>query len=97
MIEAKRELGIVGNVNYLEARFSLNLFFQQITFLQRDSKIIIEASKNNHDYDRFSVEVYDALKRLWNDSGIQQCYERRNEYHLPDSTKQLSKLFMFKF
>ncbi len=45
---------------------------------------------SGHDRDRFSVEVYDALKRLWNDSGIQQCYERRNEYHLPDSAKLLS-------
>lgn len=28
-----------------------------------------------------------AIKSLWNDGGIQECYERRNEYQLSDSTK----------
>ncbi|KAJ8005976.1 hypothetical protein DPEC_G00123480 [Dallia pectoralis] len=29
----------------------------------------------------------DAIKSLWNDSGIQECYQRRREYQLSDSTK----------
>lgn len=28
-----------------------------------------------------------AIKQLWSDSGMQQCFQRRNEYQLPDSTK----------
>ncbi|XP_065355975.1 guanine nucleotide-binding protein G(q) subunit alpha-like [Calliphora vicina] len=28
-----------------------------------------------------------AIKELWNDKGIQNCYMRRNEYQLHDSTK----------
>lgn len=29
----------------------------------------------------------DAIKYLWNDPGIQECYDRRREYQLSDSTK----------
>lgn len=29
----------------------------------------------------------DAIKSLWNDPGIQECYDRRREYQLSDSTK----------
>ncbi|MED6245084.1 Guanine nucleotide-binding protein subunit alpha-14 [Ataeniobius toweri] len=28
-----------------------------------------------------------AIKNLWNDAGIQECYDRRREYQLSDSTK----------
>ncbi|KAJ8286343.1 hypothetical protein GJAV_G00037400 [Gymnothorax javanicus] len=30
---------------------------------------------------------FDAIRLLWNDQGIQQCYARRSQYHLSDSTK----------
>ncbi|KAK5618504.1 Guanine nucleotide-binding protein subunit alpha-11 [Crenichthys baileyi] len=29
----------------------------------------------------------DAIKRVWNDHGVQQCYDRRREYQLSDSAK----------
>lgn len=29
----------------------------------------------------------DAIKSLWNDPGIRECYDRRREYQLSDSTK----------
>lgn len=28
-----------------------------------------------------------AIKSLWSDSGIQECYDRRREYQLTDSAK----------
>lgn len=28
-----------------------------------------------------------AIRSLWNDAGIQECYERRREYQLTDSAK----------
>lgn len=28
-----------------------------------------------------------AIQSLWNDSGIQECYDRRREYQLTDSAK----------
>ena len=89
MIRAKIELGIVGSdVDSEVCSFSLKLLLFRKSFSnQTSNKIIIQAAQCGNDRERLSVEVYDALKRLWNDTGIQQCYERRNEYHLPDSAK----------
>ncbi|XP_040844726.1 guanine nucleotide-binding protein G(q) subunit alpha isoform X3 [Ochotona curzoniae] len=35
----------------------------------------------------FESPYVDAIKSLWNDPGIQECYDRRREYQLSDSTK----------
>ncbi|XP_033973809.1 guanine nucleotide-binding protein G(q) subunit alpha [Trematomus bernacchii] len=35
----------------------------------------------------FENPYIDAIKSLWNDPGIQECYDRRREYQLSDSTK----------
>lgn len=29
----------------------------------------------------------EAIRSLWQDAGIQECYDRRREYQLTDSTK----------
>lgn len=34
-----------------------------------------------------SFNVSAALKKLWADSGVQECYKRGNEYSLNDSAK----------
>ncbi|OMJ27845.1 Guanine nucleotide-binding protein subunit alpha [Smittium culicis] len=35
----------------------------------------------------FPPEVYRAIKLLWNDRGVQECFSRSNEYQLNDSAK----------
>ncbi|XP_078252350.1 guanine nucleotide-binding protein subunit alpha-14 [Rhinoraja longicauda] len=35
----------------------------------------------------FKKEYVEAIKKLWNDPGIQECYDRRREYQLSDSAK----------
>ncbi|KAH3866420.1 guanine nucleotide-binding protein G(q) subunit alpha isoform X2 [Dreissena polymorpha] len=35
----------------------------------------------------FEQQFVDAIKALWADSGIQECYDRRREYQLTDSAK----------
>uniref|UniRef100_A0A8B9C8X8 Uncharacterized protein n=1 Tax=Anser brachyrhynchus TaxID=132585 RepID=A0A8B9C8X8_9AVES len=35
----------------------------------------------------FGNPYVDAIRSLWNDPGIQECYDRRREYQLSDSTK----------
>ncbi|XP_016413198.1 guanine nucleotide-binding protein subunit alpha-11-like [Sinocyclocheilus rhinocerous] len=30
---------------------------------------------------------FNAIRSLWNDTGIQECYDRRREYQLTDSAK----------
>ena len=35
----------------------------------------------------FETQYVDAIKDLWGDPGIQECYDRRREYQLTDSAK----------
>ena len=35
----------------------------------------------------FDKQFIDAIKSLWADNGIQECYDRRREYQLTDSAK----------
>ncbi|XP_054908541.1 guanine nucleotide-binding protein subunit alpha-11-like [Poeciliopsis prolifica] len=39
------------------------------------------------DLNVFTGWQVDAVKRVWNDRGVQECYERRREYQLSDSAK----------
>lgn len=34
-----------------------------------------------------SRDQVEAIKQLWRDPGIQECYDRRREYQLSDSAK----------
>lgn len=34
-----------------------------------------------------SNQYVDAMKSLWSDPGIQECYHRKREYQLSDSAK----------
>ena len=42
--------------------------------------------KNTHDDIKLDDIYSAAIKELWEDSGIQECYKRRREYQLNDST-----------
>jgi guanine nucleotide-binding protein G(o) subunit alpha len=33
----------------------------------------------------FESELFDTMKKLWNDNGVQQCFNRSNEYELNNS------------
>jgi len=35
----------------------------------------------------FEGQYVDAIRSLWQDPGIQECYDRRREYQLTDSAK----------
>ena len=39
------------------------------------------------DTEPFSEELHAAMKRLWSDSGVEECFSRSNEYQLNDSAK----------
>lgn len=36
---------------------------------------------------QFDAPFVEAIKSLWADPGIQECYDRRREYQLTDSAK----------
>ena len=52
-----------------------------------DARIVNEVIQSMHDTEPFSDELLQAMKRLWADSGVQQCFQRSNEYQLNDSAK----------
>lgn len=55
------------------------------SLLQEHGKMVKEV-----DYETvttFEQPYVDAIRSLWCDPGIQECYDRRREYQLTDSAK----------
>ena len=48
-----------------------------------DSVLEVEVDK----VEEFDQTLSVAIKSLWKDGGVQECYDRRREYQLSDSTK----------
>lgn len=68
----------------------LHLVFKCIRFfvcLQSDAKMVFDVCQRMHDTEPFSEELLAAMKRLWLDAGVQECFSRSNEYQLNDSAK----------
>jgi len=57
------------------------------TLLQSDAKMVVDVITRMEDTEPFSDELLAAMKRLWTDSGVQECFGRSNEYQLNDSAK----------
>ena len=55
--------------------------------LQSDAKMVLDVIARMEDTEPFSEELLGAMKRLWVDSGVQECFGRSNEYQLNDSAK----------
>ena len=54
---------------------------------QGDAKMVLDVIARMEDTEPFSEELLAAMKRLWADSGVQECFGRSNEYQLNDSAK----------
>lgn len=59
--------------------------FLFVSYLQGNANIVREVDVEK--ISMFDNPYIDAIKSLWNDPGIQECYDRRREYQLSDSTK----------
>lgn len=55
--------------------------------LQTDAKMVFDVIQRMEDTEPFSEELLAAMKRLWSDNGVQECFGRSNEYQLNDSAK----------
>ncbi|VDL60539.1 unnamed protein product [Hymenolepis diminuta] len=55
--------------------------------VNEDARVVNEVIQSMHDTEPFSDELLQAMKRLWADPGVQQCFQRSNEYQLNDSAK----------
>jgi guanine nucleotide-binding protein G(o) subunit alpha len=54
---------------------------------ESDAKMVLDVIARMEDTEPFSEELLAAMKRLWADSGVQECFGRSNEYQLNDSAK----------
>ncbi|XP_066943756.1 guanine nucleotide-binding protein G(o) subunit alpha isoform X5 [Macrobrachium rosenbergii] len=52
-----------------------------------DAKMVFDVISRMEDTEPFSEELLSAMKRLWADTGVQECFGRSNEYQLNDSAK----------
>ncbi|XP_076043827.1 G protein alpha o subunit isoform X6 [Oratosquilla oratoria] len=52
-----------------------------------DAKMVFDVISRMEDTEPFSEELLAAMKRLWSDTGVQECFGRSNEYQLNDSAK----------
>jgi hypothetical protein len=58
-----------------------------LLLLQSDAKMVFDVIQRMEDTEPFSDELLAAMKRLWADAGVQECFGRSNEYQLNDSAK----------
>lgn len=65
--------------------FSIFLSFLLLFNLQANAVLIREVDVEK--VMTFEQPYVSAIKTLWNDPGIQECYDRRREYQLSDSAK----------
>lgn len=49
--------------------------------------MILDIIARMEDTEPFSRELLVAMKNLWADKGVQECFSRANEYQLNDSAK----------
>lgn len=52
-----------------------------------DAKLLFQVANHGEDTLPFSPDLVEAMKRIWMDKGVRECFKRSNEYQLNDSTK----------
>lgn len=52
---------------------------------EADAKLVLDVVARMEDTEPFSPELQQAMRLLWADAGIQECFGRSNEYQLNDS------------
>ena len=73
-------------VAIIRAMGTLNISFGN-SGREPDAKMVLDVIGRMEDTEPFSEELLAAMKRLWTDSGVQECFGRSNEYQLNDSAK----------
>jgi guanine nucleotide-binding protein G(o) subunit alpha len=54
---------------------------------EADAKLVMDVVARMEDTEPLSDELLIAMKKLWSDNGVQDCFSRSNEYQLNDSAK----------
>ncbi|EUB58065.1 Guanine nucleotide-binding protein G(o) subunit alpha [Echinococcus granulosus] len=71
----------------LRAMNTLGIPFGDPVQCPEDARVVSDVIQAMQDTEPFSEELLEAMKRLWADPGVQQCFVRSNEYQLNDSAK----------
>lgn len=66
--------------------FCFDITFLVIFIFQDDARQLF-ALMGNADEGELSPELAAIMKRLWKDSGVQECFSRSREYQLNDSAE----------
>ena len=90
IIRAMETLNIQFSSNDRERDAAMGKYFW--FYLKTDQRIlfiilVLDKISRMADTEPFESELLDAMKKLWNDNGVQQCFNRSNEYQLNDSAK----------
>eukprot|EP00118_Oscarella_pearsei_P002866 m.11979 g.11979 ORF g.11979 m.11979 type:complete len:356 (+) comp23732_c0_seq1:108-1175(+) len=75
-----------GMKNLMDAMETLNIPYQ-VTQPEMHTSVLSKVDFKNQIVTSISTEQLTSLKTLWADSGLQECYARRREFQLSDSTK----------
>ncbi len=78
LIRAATQLKIKVSSKIKVSRVLILVIFIECVALQTDCLRILEASS-------LSIELVEPMKRVWQDSGIQETWGRRNEYQIEPS------------
>ncbi len=74
--------------NRVSLLYGINLSLSlSLILLQVDAKVVLDIVNRMEDTEPMSDEMLAGMKRLWKDSGLQQCFGRANEYQLNDSAQ----------
>lgn len=64
-----------------------SIYNSNVSLFQSDAKMVLDVIARMEDTEPFSEDLLGAMKRLWTDTGVQECFARSNEYQLNDSAK----------
>ncbi|VDK48611.1 unnamed protein product [Anisakis simplex] len=85
--EPDRPSTALGCKNEIKIKVQVTSRFHDNELLQVDAKLVMDVVARMEDTEPFSDELLGAMKRLWADCGVQDCFARSNEYQLNDSAK----------
>lgn len=77
---------IMSLVTMLRAMDKLRIQFDEKARMV-DARMVYDVAQSGNDTSPFPADLTEAMKRLWADSGIRDCFSRSREYQLNDSTK----------
>lgn len=72
---------------FMPRRFFFSLLFLSFLLFKLQANAVLIREVDVEKVMTFEQPYVSAIKTLWNDPGIQECYDRRREYQLSDSAK----------